>query len=128
MIKSIATIPLLSICLLTSCSLFKGKSKSKLPPLNKTEPEKVIKQKNFPHAKLTQHYSNDLENQTVTNSSNKERIIGGFMEPDVTQLPDNKVLQESANVAPVRTSLTPLTPETETPLLTDPTTPLPDNQ
>lgn len=125
--KIITAITLLSICLLSSCSMFKGKSDA---PTKKGKTEKVSKKTDLPPSDLVSDPSSIAETSSATEDTEKVkeqgRIIEGFIEPDVTGLPDNKDLQESVNVAPIPE---PLTPKEEVPqdsLLTDPNTPLPE--
>jgi hypothetical protein len=63
----------------------------------------------------------------ATSDDNKARTIEGFIEPDVTQLPDNKDLQESNNVAPKPSQLRPNSDKSIIPQLNDLTDSLPKN-
>ena len=145
--KIITSTALLSICLLSSCSTIKGfrndpstwGKKGK-----KEEIKKVSKKTNRPikrtvprlhsNETISSEASNRVNN--VSNSSkNKGRTVKGMMEPNVTNLPDNKDLQESNTVAPVPAPLkpkldldAPVTPLLKVPAdLTDPSAPLPSN-
>ncbi len=123
--KFITSASLLSICLLTSCSIFKG---SHGEP--DTQGKQISKKAELPIQKI----ENSLRpvegisaNNTVNSNPSEGRTIAGFIEPDVTQLPDNKDLQESNNVAPVPSPLTPKLEAPVAPLLIDPSAPLPPN-
>ncbi len=120
----INSLPLLSICLLTSCSIFKGSPGE--PDTQGKEISKTAEPKQKPMNGVRPDEGTGVSN--VVNSNKPEgRTIKGFIEPDVTQLPDNKDLQESNNVAP---ALSPLTPKVEAPvapLIIDPSAPFPSN-
>ncbi len=66
-------------------------------------------------------------NKFSNKAAQKGRTIEGFIEPNVTKLPDNKDLQESNNVAPAPSPLTPKLEAPVAPLLIDPSAPLPSN-
>jgi hypothetical protein len=126
--KSTITITLLSFCLLTSCSMFNNKDKDKAPSKKgKTDKEKT----EIPPSNLVND-TGSLEETSSTmenpENENKGRVLEGFIEPDVTGLPDNKALQESINVAPIPEPLTPSNDVPEDNLLSDPNAPLPENQ
>ena len=120
--------PLLSICLLSSCSIFKSGSE---------DPSKIVKTENVKKntaptqqgiATDTAPDMNEPIDSTISNiNSNKTRTIPGFIEPDVTQLPDNKDLQESNNVAPASSPLKPNSDNSITPLPVEPAASLPEN-
>ncbi len=123
--KFITSASLLSICLLTSCSIFKG---SRGEP--DTQGKEISKSADLPK-QLPLNLVRPVEGISVSNIVNSNtpegRTIEGFIEPDVTQLPDNKDLQESNNVAPAPSPLTPKLEAPVAPLLIDPSTPLPQN-
>lgn len=119
--KSINFVSLLSICLLTSCSIFKGSSGE--PDTQGKEIPKTTKPKQMPE-KMARPFEGTSVSNVVKSDTPEGRTIAGFIEPNVTKLPDNKDLQESNNVAP------PLTPKLEVPvapLIIDPSAPLPSN-
>ncbi len=68
--------------------------------------------------------------ENIESKKDSGRTIKGFIEPDVTQLPDNKDLLESVNVVPIPEAPA---PKQDEPLdllpidPIDPTAPLPDN-
>lgn len=129
---SITVISLLGICLLNSCAVFKGKGKN---PTKKEKTEKVVKKTDqsleVPLSDLGPITDGTGEAGNAAGENKPGRTIEGFMEPDVTQLPDNKDLVESLNVAPIPEDLAPK-PETPVDIVpldpSDPTEPLPDNR
>ena len=140
--KFITSTSLLSIGLLASCSTINGfrqdpdtwgkkEEKEKTQTISKpeklTKPPTVISKSqptNYTSATTTSKKVNNVTKKTTQNG----RIIAGFIEPNVTKLPDNKDLQESNNIAPI-----PVLPRLETPVAPllpdaiDPTSPLPSN-
>ncbi len=129
--KFIASTSLLSICFLTSCSIIEGyrqdpstwgiKEQVKNASITADSP----KQLKTPLVKPTKG-SPSININIVNKTSNNGRTVEGMIEPDVTQLPDNKDLQESNNVAPA-----PMTPELRAPvapLLINPSDSLPLNR
>jgi hypothetical protein len=92
---SITVITLLSICLLNSCAMFKGKGKNST---KKEKTEKVVKKTDQKEQESLADLGPIAESVNVSGNTTGEnkpgRTIEGFMEPDVTQLPNNKDLIE----------------------------------
>jgi hypothetical protein len=143
--KYISSAFLLSISFLTSCSTIgefrqdpstwgnkevAAQAPVYTAPATLPAPQKVVVREVQPEVvapPVIMKEENTLPKPTVTQG----RTITGFIEPNVTKLPDNKDLQESNNIAP---NLTPLQPtlrdiESSIPsiLPIDPTSPLPAN-
>ncbi len=125
---SISAFSLLCICLLTSCSIFKGGSDAPSGDIKKDK--KLTSEDQVPTDPLlekTEAEAGDIgsmEEKTISEG----RIIKGFLEPNVSELPNKKDLQESVNVAPLPEALAPKDIEPVTPVLEDPNAPLPENQ
>ena len=110
--KFITCILSLVICSLTSCSLISGLAKN---PDDQDKEKKVT----HPNADSSQKKnSKKLSHAYYIKSSDTDatklkqptgRVVDGFMEPDVSNIPDNKDLQESNNVSPI-IPVTPLVP------------------
>ncbi len=116
---------LLSICLLTSCSTFKGSSAAP-NKLDKEVSEKLLIPVQKPLNSLRPASDISLSN-VVKSTSPRGRTIKGMIEPDVTQLPDNKDLQESINVVPTLSPLTPKLKVPVAPMIVNPSDTLPSN-
>jgi hypothetical protein len=129
--KFIASTARLSICFLTSCSIIEGYRQDpstwgkKEQVKNASDTADFPKQTNTPLVKPTK-ITPSINSEIVNKISNNGRTVEGMIEPDVTQLPDNKDLQESNNVAPA-----PLNPKLRAPvapLLINPSDSLPLNR
>jgi hypothetical protein len=114
--KFITSASFLSICLLSNCAVIKeyrGEPETwgkKGKTENSTEKAEIPTQKPANILRTVESIS-DASGTSVDKiaDSNPEqgRTIEGFIEPDVTQLPDNKDLQESNNILPTTSPLIP---------------------
>ena len=133
-----AIFSLLSLCLFSSCatlSHYRQDPKLWNKKKGKDSKEKVVKQnavtktnelkKRKASAIKTPYTSQQLKESSTTSPTKQPgRVVRGFIEPDVTRLPNNNDLQESNISSPIpsqRSVDTPLAP-----LLNDPLVPLPN--
>ncbi len=130
--KFITLTSLLSICLLSSCATIKGFRQHPDTWGKKGKAKKVAKKAELPKQRTVNRIrpngsTPSANSNNVKMTSNKGRTIEGMIEPDVTKLPDNKELQESNNIVPAPSTLTPKLEAPVAPLLIDPKDPLPSN-